>query len=76
MQRQGDFNITKRRSTENEQVKTEGGNIGNVCTKLKFVNDCLHKFFEANIKVSDLKIPDFEKQTYQEQNPMNLVRQY
>ena len=39
------------------------------CTELKFVNDCLYKFFEANIKVFHLKIPDLKKQIYEKENP-------
>ena len=39
------------------------------CTELKFVTDCLYKFFEANIKVFHLKIPDLKKQIYEKENP-------
>ena len=41
------------------------------CIELKFVNDCLQKFFEANINVLHLKTPYFEKQTYEKENPIN-----
>lgn len=42
-----------------------------LCIELKLVNDCHHKSSKKNIKVFRQKIPDFEKQIYGEENPID-----
>ena len=36
------------------------------CIEFKFVNDCLHKSFETNIKAFHQKTPDLEQHIYEE----------
>ena len=42
--------------------------------ELKFISDCLYKYFITNIKILHLKIPDLEKMIYEGRNPIDSKR--